>query len=401
MPKSVHLFPCTLKQTAMTSKQSTTAIQAAKFPVHECLVSKNLFEVGTGLATMSRTLAKNTIAISFFELDVFAEGVVNTFYKTMTLDEYHRFLTERGADTESVHPACVRKLVEGAVKFSEKQGFSNPKNYIQTSRIFGEFDAAACPVRYTFGKDGMPTRLPPAKKHLVDEALRIANGIPNNPLPTDLERDAPSASELRTVTYRITNEPIGESAFDAMPKAVIDECSVLYESLMANRNVKRIIVRLQQLSADYPDVCQFYNWLYVGYTYTQNTEKALSILHATIEKFPDYLFGKISLARHYLDNGEPDRVPEVFGNKLELKFLYPDRDVFHVTEVLNFYYIIARYLIVKDAHSLAQNCLDILKNVDPKSDQARHIESLLHPTVPESMKDLLLTIKKSLRRSKR
>ena len=53
-------------------------------------------------------------------------------------------------------PACARKLVEQAADYARSLGFAPHPNYKLGARVFGGINAADCPLRFTFGKDGKP-----------------------------------------------------------------------------------------------------------------------------------------------------------------------------------------------------------------------------------------------------
>ena len=44
----------------------------------------------------------------------------------------------------------------GGVQYARDFGFPPHSDYAQAAQLFGDIDAAACPVRYTYGKDGQP-----------------------------------------------------------------------------------------------------------------------------------------------------------------------------------------------------------------------------------------------------
>ena len=67
-----------------------------------------------------------------------------------------------------------------------------------------------------------------------------------------------------------------------------------------------------------------------------NTQKAEEVNRWIVAEHPDYLFGKINLATEYWKKGEIDKIPEVLGEALDIKALYPERDIFHIDEVVNF-----------------------------------------------------------------
>lgn len=134
----------------------------AHLPVHECLIPGALFEVGIGDVVFARRLPGGRIAASLFLVDVFCLGVKNAFFACLDEVEYEEKLkaglvhnpTQGGA--VPTHPACVRKLVEGAVQYAAGPGFSPHRDYRAASKLFGNVDAEACPTRFEYGHNGMP-----------------------------------------------------------------------------------------------------------------------------------------------------------------------------------------------------------------------------------------------------
>jgi hypothetical protein len=131
---------------------------AANAPIHECWVPADLFETGIGSLAFSRSLADGRIALGMFLLDVFCLGVKNAFFAIVEPDEYVRRLSAMpGAEGfERMHPACFRKLVEGAVAYARDLGFKPHADYAAARRIFGEVEATACPEQFAYGHAGKP-----------------------------------------------------------------------------------------------------------------------------------------------------------------------------------------------------------------------------------------------------
>ena len=99
-----------------------------------------------------------------------------------------------------------------------------------------------------------------------------------------------------------------------------------------------------------------------------------------LERFPDYLFGRIAYARNCLERGDLDKVSEIFEGKFDLKLLYPDRERFHTSEVLNFGYIMAWYFHAKGDRDRAEMYYNILQQIDPKHETTQAAKQLLHPS---------------------
>jgi hypothetical protein len=131
---------------------------AAGSPVHECLIPKDLFELGIGNVFIAKMMPNRSIGLGVFLLDVYCLGVKDTFYSTLVPDEYtkkkHQF--EVNSPLETLHPSCLRKLVDGGVIYAEQLGFKPHKDYKVVKQIFGQIDAAACPRVFDYGRDGKP-----------------------------------------------------------------------------------------------------------------------------------------------------------------------------------------------------------------------------------------------------
>jgi len=151
-----------LRRSAAESVQSQSLTGqlalAERAPVHECLVSEELFERGIGSVVLSRALPNGNIVVSVFLLDVWCLGVKNALVKVGSRYEYDS-LIEGISARETLTPfeaPCARKLVEAAEAYAADLGFTPHPDYLIARRIFGDIDASACPTEFQFGKDGMP-----------------------------------------------------------------------------------------------------------------------------------------------------------------------------------------------------------------------------------------------------
>jgi len=132
----------------------------ARFPVHEVLCPGDLDDEGMGNLLLSRKGPDGLLGVSFFLVDKYCLGVKNAFFTEVDEDEYlearQRMLYRTSAEPVSMHPACMRKLVESAVDYARDLGFPPHKDYGAAQAIFGDIDASACPTRFEFGDQGKP-----------------------------------------------------------------------------------------------------------------------------------------------------------------------------------------------------------------------------------------------------
>ena len=138
------------------------AASYVKCPIHECLVPDGLFETGLGTIIVARRAPGGDIAVSAFVVDVFCLGVKNALFSVASEGVYENTIKARivgsheGQRFENTHPSCARKIIEGASDYARTLGFSPHPSYRGAKAIFGDVNAGACPVAYTFGQEGMP-----------------------------------------------------------------------------------------------------------------------------------------------------------------------------------------------------------------------------------------------------
>ncbi len=75
-------------------------------------------------------------------------------------------------------------------------------------------------------------------------------------------------------------------------------------------------------------------------------KKYYKILIETIEKFPDYIFGKIALSEYYLNHNRYKEISKILDNKFEItQHFTTDTEIYHISAVRGFYYITGRYFL--------------------------------------------------------
>jgi hypothetical protein len=139
----------------------------------------------------------------------------------------------------------------------------------------------------------------------------------------------------RNVTYDIihhddyANDPEeikeGQAIFLAMSKEDV-----------SNKELENLVIRIREAIKKWPRSPIFYNNLYNAYLLLNNTEKAKDIQQEQFDKFPDYLFAKMTYANTLYQQGEADKIPAVFNNQLTLSSLYPEKSQFHISDFIGF-----------------------------------------------------------------
>jgi hypothetical protein len=150
----------------------------AGWPVYECHMPKNLFQVGLGDIIISRKIG-DRVAAAVFLVDAGCLGVKDAFLKIISTAEYRK-MADRIGDREELVPVsveCARKLIESAVEYAAGLGFKPHKGYDKAKPVFGEADAALCETPFEFGREGKPFYCSgpyesPGRRRQIIETLR-------------------------------------------------------------------------------------------------------------------------------------------------------------------------------------------------------------------------------------
>lgn len=196
---------------------------------------------------------------------------------------------------------------------------------------------------------------------------------------TRYEPIARESKPVRMLSYEITDEPIPEPGFERLPEQVKDKLETLHNEVLLQKPKEALAV-LKPLIEQYPDVPQLYNYLHAAYRQLDDRTNARRVLQETLERFPDYLFGRIAYANDCLQRDETEKVPEIFEDKYDLKLLYPERKRFHTSEVLGFCAAMAWYFHCRGEPGRAETYYELMRQLDPEHRNTRFIEQLLYPS---------------------
>ena len=162
---------------------AASAAHYANAPIHECLIARNLFDIGAGSIIVAKQAEDGMIAVSAFVLDVFCLGAKDAFFTLLSEHEYEHQLkvgldrSEGGNYFAVIHATCVKKLIEGAVTYALDLGFKPHSDYKVAIRILDNVDPVSCPVSYSYGSDGKPLYIQgphetPSRANKIIEKLR-------------------------------------------------------------------------------------------------------------------------------------------------------------------------------------------------------------------------------------
>jgi len=135
-------------------------------------------------------------------------------------------------------------------------------------------------------------------------------------------------------------------------------------SVKVQKKKNSAIKELNDLIKKYPAVPQFKNFLSSLYNKQGNHFMAGEMNRRIFSLHPEYLYGRLSMANQAIANNEFDKVPGILGDAMELRAMYPEREEFHYSELLEFLKTAFKYYIgIKDTKQ-AQIRMDIIEELN-------------------------------------
>ena len=166
------------------------------------------------------------------------------------------------------------------------------------------------------------------------------------------------------MSFRYTNKPMEEHNLAKMPKKDKKRLWRLYRKIRISPET--VLPKLIGLKNRYPKAPCIYNYVALAYALLQQEEQNFNILYETTRLFPEYFFGRISIAEYYINHNDHRKIPGIFNNKFEIYEHYPESvEVFHISEARSFYIVIGRYFVRSNNLTRALYCYFTAEQVDP------------------------------------
>ncbi len=211
--------------------------------------------------------------------------------------------------------------------------------------------------------------------------------IQNQPEVSILQKENQAVNHLN---YKITYDALPHESLKQLPMSVQKQATELYRLIRSKP--AQVIAPLQKLTKKYPAVPVFYNYLRTAYEMTRQSDKADTLLEIIYRKYPDYLFGKTNYAFRCLSTCQPEKLVGIFGNKFDLKLLYPHRKTFHISEFTAFTSVIALYHDMIGDRRNARKYYRSLKYWAPNHSLTQVVKLQLFPTFSQRLLEQFNTL---------
>lgn len=126
---------------------------------YEAFLDKDWRELGIANIIVIRVHGDGSADFGAFLVDLLCLGVkdaVSDFDIMEAELRDHLDLRLPPESREAIHPACAKKLIEGAIAYAKDLGFAPHRDYRKARRVLSGLDASMCPTVFTYGENGKP-----------------------------------------------------------------------------------------------------------------------------------------------------------------------------------------------------------------------------------------------------
>jgi hypothetical protein len=128
--------------------------QVDKLPVVQALAGSRLWDDGIGYMFIARQESTGGLIFALFLVDVFCLGVKNAFWRAGSRSDLDDFIEhlETSQKMRAITPACLVKIVKGALEYAQSFGFVPHPDYRHASILLDGIDPSNCPNQFEFGR---------------------------------------------------------------------------------------------------------------------------------------------------------------------------------------------------------------------------------------------------------
>jgi len=184
---------------------------------------------------------------------------------------------------------------------------------------------------------------------------------------------------LETQLYRSTIKISDDVTVYTIPEDIEEEMREIQHTFA--EYPERHIQRLERLLAAHPEYPLLWDHLSTAYMEQGNQEKGIFYIEECYRHHPNYLFARVAYANLCMIRKEIEKIPDIFGGCIDLAQLYPDREFFHITEVVAFCHCMGCYLCETDNLPAAFIYYEGLQKIAPDSPHAVQLGVKLAPYI--------------------
>jgi tetratricopeptide (TPR) repeat protein len=193
--------------------------------------------------------------------------------------------------------------------------------------------------------------------------------------------DVALPENIKLLSYDITCEPLdlADQKTPGLEEALGDTRRQLFDDV--HENPKAAIPVLERLLEKFPNEPMLLNWLSAALIGAGDFKASASVARQNFEANPNYLFARLNYAQIRLEEGDLAAVEEIFDRKFDLKLMYPERNVFHLSEYRALCGVMIPYWIRKGEFKAARLMFDTLEQLEPDGEVTQQLRSAVEGSV--------------------
>lgn len=187
-------------------------------------------------------------------------------------------------------------------------------------------------------------------------------------------------------TFEITWNP----DFQNDMYGVTPQLKAKFESLYKqsnDENNKTIIDELIGLTIQHPHTPMLKNYLAGAYFAQGQQEKAREVTNWILAEHPNYMYAILNKVQHHIANENFDEAEQMLHPDLHIQSLYPNRKLFHATEIISYYGTTIQFLCATEDLDRAIERWDLIKDLDPTSEALAFAGYLINKKIDENRED--------------
>lgn len=170
------------------------------------------------------------------------------------------------------------------------------------------------------------------------------------------------SSTQNLFAFTITKEPLPDPLVDRLSSSARRRFHAMAHAAYEGDNC--CISQIEEFLKEYPHLPKPYNFLASLYMNNGENEKGEAVIKEMYAKFPRYLFAKIAYAKLCMASSHIHEFEKIFEGKYNLKQLYPDRDEFHISELIAFTDVLCEHACHKRNFDFVRKTLQAFKSMD-------------------------------------
>ena len=174
--------------------------------------------------------------------------------------------------------------------------------------------------------------------------------------------------------YSVTTDSVPNKYLDMLPPKMVKVLDKFHDEML--EFPKQTAKAIEKLDPKYRTHPLFINYLITCYQILKKPKKAKQLAKMNYDRNKDYLFAKINYGEICLEEERYDDFLEIFEHKFSLSLIYPDRTLFHISEVKSFLFLMAKYHYLIDEIENSKYFYNKYKELSPKDKALQHLEML-------------------------